>query len=65
MPADPPVPETILVCECGVVAADYAGARCGRKRTTNIRKACPTQEVRIVAFEVVEPTPAAGREADR
>ena len=33
----------LLVCECGVVANGFSGARCGRDRRTNIRMECPVR----------------------
>lgn len=33
----------LLVCECGVIAKDFAWARCGRDPLTVIRSGCPTR----------------------
>lgn len=43
----------VRVCECGVIATGYAKARCGRDGRQNIRGACPTKLMRVVAWEDV------------
>lgn len=41
----------VRVCDCGVIAAGWARARCGRNGQRNMRAECPTRVMRIVAWE--------------
>jgi hypothetical protein len=44
----------VRVCDCGVIAAGWAQAKCGRNRRLNIRMDCPTCVMTIVSWEVAD-----------